>query len=388
MTENGALPHPMNVLEVLGNAIVGGMENYVGNLLAHLPPEEFHVTLLAPFESPVTAALRERGYEVSVTAMEDDPPWRSIQTAVSLVREHDIHLIHAHLPVAHVLSSLAGCLTRRPVVATLHTMSLTTQELGIYRSAGGHLIVVCQHAYNQARSLGVAAHDLALIYNGVDTRRFTPEKDGAAFRQEVGIPARAPLVGFVGRLSPEKGPDLFVRAAHFAAQRHPTAHFVLVGAGPLEGELRELIANLGLTERIHLAGLREDVSPVFPAFDVLAQTSRVEGTPLALLEGMASGLPTVTLGVGGVIEIVEVGATGLLYGPGDWEGAGRGMLELLNEPDRAQRMGRAARERVLANFTVEGSATRTVSLFRRLVAHHRYKRLSLPDTAPVQDPYV
>lgn len=388
MTENGALPHPINVLEVLGNAIVGGMENYVSNLLDRLPPEEFHVTLLVPFESPVTASLRERGYDVYVTAMQDDPPWRSIQMAVSLVREHDIHLIHAHLPVAHVLSSIAGCLSRRPVVATMHTMSLTAQELGVYRTAGGHLILVCQHAYNQARSLGVAAHDLTLIYNGVDTGRFTPENDGAAFRQEMGIPEDAPLAGFVGRLSPEKGPDLFVRAAHFAAQRHPTAHFVLVGAGPMEGELRETIANLGLGERVHLAGLREDVSCVYPAFDLLAQTSRMEGTPLALLEGMASGLPTVTLGVGGVIEIVEVGTTGLLFGPGDWEGVGWGMLELLHDPERAQRMGRAARERVLAHFTVNGSATRTIALFRRLVAHNRYKRLSLPDGPSLLEAYV
>lgn len=379
MSENGALPHPINVLEILGNAIVGGMENYVSNLLTRLPPEEFHVTLLVPFESPVTAGLRERGYEVYVTAMADDPLWHSIQMAVSLMRERDIHLVHAHLPVAHVLGSIAGRLARRPVVTTMHTMKLTAHELGIYRTAGGHLILVCQHAYNQARSLGVAAHDLTLIYNGVDTSRFTPEKDGAAFRQEVGIPAGAPLAGFVGRLSPEKGPDLFVRAAHFAAQRHPTAHFVLVGAGPMEGELRGMIANLGLAERVHLAGLWEDVAPVFPAFDVLAQTSHAEGTPLALLEGMAAGLPAVTLGVGGVVEIVEVGTTGLLYSPDDWVGVGWGMLELLNDPERAQRMGRAARERVQAHFTVDGSAARTITLFRRLVAHNRYKRLFMPD---------
>ncbi len=382
MFENGALPHPINVLEVLGNAIVGGMENYVSNLLTRLPPEEFNVTVLVPFESPVTARLREWGYEVHVTAMGDDPPWRSIQTAVSLVREYDIHLIHAHLPVAHVVGAIAGCLARRPVVTTLHSMSLTARELGIYHTAGGHLILVCQHAYNEARSLGVAAHDLTLIHNGVDTSRFTPKKDGTAFRREAGIPAGAPLAGFVGRLSPEKGPDLFVRAAHFAAQRHPSAHFVLVGTGPMEGELRGMIAKLGMAERIHLAGLWDDVSPVFPAFDLLAQTSRLEGTPLALLEGMAAGRPTVALGVGGVVEIVEVGTTGLLYSADDWEGVGWGMLELLNDPERARRMGQAARKRVQAHYTVDCSAERTMTLFRRLVAHNRYHRLSLPDGVP------
>ena len=382
MFENGALPHPINVLEILGNAIVGGMENYVSNLLTRLPPEEFSVTVLVPFESPVTARLRECGYEVHVTAMGVDPPWHSIQTAVSLVREYDIHLIHAHLPVAHVLGAIAGRLARRPVVTTLHSMSLTARELGIYHTAGGHLILVCQHAYNEARSLGVAAHDLTLIHNGVDTSRFTPKKDGTAFRREAGIPAGAPLAGFVGRLSPEKGPDLFVRAAHFAAQRHPSAHFVLVGTGPMEGELRGMIAKLGMAERIHLAGLWDDVSPVFPAFDLLAQTSRLEGTPLALLEGMAAGRPTVALGVGGVVEIVEVGTTGLLYSADDWEGVGWGMLELLNDPERARRMGQAARKRVQAHYTVDCSAERTMTLFRRLVAHNRYHRLSLPDGVP------
>jgi glycosyltransferase involved in cell wall biosynthesis len=388
MTENGALPHPVNVLEVLGNAIVGGMENYVSNLLTHLPSDEFQVTLLVPFESPLTDTLRKQGYDVHVTAMADDPPWRSIQTAVSLVREYDIHLIHAHLPVAHVLSGIAGSLTRRPVVATMHTMSLKAQELGIYRLTGSHLVLVCQHAYTQARSLGIPAHDMTLIYNGVDITRFSPDRDARAFRRQVGIPEDAPLAGFVGRLSPEKGPDLFVRAAHFAAERHSTAHFVLVGTGPMEGELHEMIGRLGLADRVHLAGLREDVSAVYPAFDILAQTSHMEGTPLALLEGMSCGLPTVALGVGGVIEIVEVGTTGLLYGPGDWEGIGWGMLSLFNDPQSARRMGQAARERVLTHFSIDGSAARTAGLFRRLVARDRYKRLSLPDTNGVPEGHV
>lgn len=379
MSKNGVSGLPINVLEVLGNAIVGGMENYVRNLLTQLPEDEFRITLLTPFESAVTAALRDKGFEVYVTAMEDDPPLHSIQTAVSLIRELDIDLIHAHLPKAHALSGLAGALTRRPVVATMHGMSVTGLELGIYRMTGSHLIVVCQHAYNHARGLGIASRDLTLIYNGVDATRFSPATDASAFRRTVGIPPEAPLIGFVGRLAPEKGPDLFVRAAHFAAQRHSEAHFVLVGTGPMEEELRELIDNFSLGERIHLAGMWEDPAAVYPALDVLAQTSRMEGTPLALLEGMACALPTVTIGVGGVIEIVEVGTTGLVRGSGDWEGIGRDILELLKHPETAQRMGAAARQRVIDGFTVQSSAAKTANLFRRLTNHDHYKRLSLPD---------
>ena len=371
----------IHVLEVLGNAIVGGMENYVRNLIERLPKDQFRITCLCPYESEVTAALRQMGCEVFVTFMAEDPVWRSIQATVAIIRHQGIDVIHAHMPKAHVLAGVAGSLTQTAVVATIHGMEITAEELGISRTCGSHLVVVCQAARNQALALGVAPDNVSLIPNGIDLKRFIPDPGNQAFRSSLplgdesiadegigdeSIAPEAPLVGFVGRLGWEKGPDQFVRAAKVVHDRRPDVHFVLVGQGHMESELASLIGELDLGHCVHLAGLRSDTWNIYPALDVLVQTSRIEGMPLVLLEAMACGCPVVAMGVGGVLELVEVGTTGLLSAPGDWEGTGNGLLKMLANPSQMERMGQAARRRAERLFDLEQSVQLTRDLFCRL----------------------
>jgi glycosyltransferase involved in cell wall biosynthesis len=272
------------------------------------------------------------------------------------------------MPKAHALAGLAGSLTQTPVVATVHGMNITTQELGICRTVGSHLIAVCQEAYTQALAMGVPPDRLTLIPNGVDTELFTPDGDGAQFRESAGVPADAPLVGFVGRIAPEKGPDQFVRAAEFVYRRRPDAHFVLVGGAHLaeSDEIAGMIDRMGIGDRVHLVGQWDDTTAVYPALDIVVSTSRSEGMPLALLEAMACARPIAALAVGGVPEIVEVGATGWLTGPGDWEGIGRILLNALAHPEDLPLMGQAARRRVEERFDLRISVQRTAALFRQL----------------------
>jgi hypothetical protein len=105
---------PLQLLQILGNAILGGMETYVSNLITRLPSDEFQVTCLCPYESAFTASLRRLGVKVYVAPIQDDPVWRSVELAVELIRQHRIDVIHAHLLNAHTLAGLAGCLTNTP----------------------------------------------------------------------------------------------------------------------------------------------------------------------------------------------------------------------------------------------------------------------------------
>lgn len=360
-------PNKLHLLQVLGNAIVGGMENYVRNLIGQLPADRFKITCVFPYESDITETMRGQGHPVFIVPMEDDPPWRSIQAMVELVRSQRADLIHAHMPRAHVLAGLAGGLTHTPAVATIHGKSITSQELGICRTTGSHLIVICQEAYFQALAMGVPPGRVTLIHNGIDTEVFKPGGSGQEFRQALGIPLDAPLVGWVGRLAPEKGPDMFIQAAQHINCQRDDVHFALVGEGELRDSLADMIRNFDLNDRVHLAGLWTDTSRVYPAFDVLAQTSRTEGMSLALLEAMACGLPVVALAVGGVSDLIVVGNTGIIAGPGDWVGVANGLLELLACPDRRRQMGQAGRQRVKTLFDLRDSARRTGDLFQHLV---------------------
>jgi glycosyltransferase involved in cell wall biosynthesis len=361
----------IHILEIAGNAIVGGMETYVRNLVCGLPGYGMKVTCLAPYESAFTAGLRQQNSEVFITAMANDPPWRSIQFVVELVRQKKIDLIHAHLPRAHILAGLVGRMTNVPVVATIHGMDLDLLDLGAYYTAGTHLVVVCQQAYAQALIHGVDPNRLTLVRNAVDTQIYMPRGISLDFRKTIQLPEDALLVGFVGRLAWEKGPDDFISTAGYVNARLPDVHFAIVGEGPMEAELRDMIASSHLENRIHMAGLRTDTWNIYPALDLIAQTSRVEGMPLVLLEAMACGIPVVAMGTGGVPEIVEVGITGLLSAPGDWTGLGEALVDLINAPDRLTQMGVAARERVERFFDLNHSIRLTAELFHRLVKNER-----------------
>ena len=378
------VPGRIHVLEVIGNAIVGGMETYVERLVENLPPDRFSVTALCPFESPFTERLRARDIEVLVTPMPDDPPWSSIQMACAMVKAGAIDLLHAHLPNAHVLAGIAGRLTGKPVLATLHGHRVGMLDLEVHRSAGTHLSVVCRQSYFHALGLGVSAGQLSCNPNGVDTDAFQPRPRPAdGLRRDLGIPADAPVVGFLGRLSPEKGPEVFLRAALIAHGRLPTAHFVFVGDGPLAPTLRESIARFGLADRVHLAGLRRDVARVLNDIDVLVSSSHSEAMPLAVLEAMASGLPVVATRVGGVPDIIDQGESGWLVASNDFEDIAARLQQVVGTPGELARMGVAARRRAVDKMSLVDSVDRMAQLMSRLVPTRTTQR---EISAVVNDP--
>ncbi len=357
----------IHVLKVIGNAGQGGMENYIENFIAHLPANQFKLTCICPYESPFTASLRLLGVEdVYITPITDDPAWRSIQLTVEVARLHEIDVLHAHMPKAHILAGLSGCLIHKPVVATLHGMNISSQELGITRAVGSHLITNCQEGYTQALAMGVTADRVNLIRNGVDTAVFTPDRTGNELRNAINVPPGTPLVGFVGRLEHEKGPDLFLRAADQVHQARPNVHFVIIGDGVMRNKLEEMCAHLQLERHVHFVGWQTNMFDIYPALDLMAHTSRSDGTSLVLLEAMSSQCPTIGLAVGGVPEIIENERTGFIAGAGDWEGIAFRILQLLDQPDRLQSMKAAARDRVKKHFNVGTNTRRIAELLRHI----------------------
>ncbi|MEO8852181.1 MAG: glycosyltransferase [Ginsengibacter sp.] len=356
----------INVLEIIGNADKGGMENFIKDFITHLPRQKFNLTCICPYESKFTATLRNSGIsDVYIARIEDDPYWRSIQLAVEIGKLKKIDIVHAHMPKAHLLAGIAGSLLNKPVVATIHGMDITAHELGITRAVNSYLITNNQEAYIQAVAMGVPVDHLNLVKNGVDTSVFNPGLNGSAFKVSLGISPSTPLIGFVGRLAYDKGPDLFLKAAEHIHHERPDVHFVIVGEGDMKKQLEKLCFNMELTPYLHFVKWQENNWEPYPAFDILMHTSRSDGTSLVLLEAMACGIPTVAIGVGGVPEIVEHGNTGLLVH--DWEGAATQGLYLLGKPKIRQSMGIAARIRVQQYFDVKINTEKTARILENLV---------------------
>lgn len=362
--------NPIHVLQVLGNAIVGGMETWVLRLLERLPRDRFTVTAMCPFESAVTDRLRALDIETVIVSMPpEDPSWASLQTTCALIQATGVDVVHAHLPNAHMLAALAARMTGKPIVTTIHGRLLTMNDFEVHRCTGSRIHAVCRQTYYQALGLGVDSDRICYIPNGVDTNAFRPFAERpSTLRDEFGIDAKAPLVGLVGRLSWEKGPDLFLRVASIAHRGVPDAHFVLIGDGPMRDELARRIDEEQLHAHVHLAGLRSDLPRLYAELDLLASTSRSEAMPLALMEGMACGVPIVATRVGGVPDLVVHESTGFLAGFCDCQAAADAMVDLLASPAKRRRMSEASRAVALQRFDLDDSVAQVWQLLARLAA--------------------
>ena len=356
------------VLEIVGNGIVGGMESVVQRLVEGLPRERFEIRALVPFEGVFSERMRALGVDCHALAMPENPLWSSILDACALVRSGAIDVIHAHLTNAHLLAALVGRLTMRPVLATIHGRQLGVADLEAHRLADTHLHTVCRSSELHALGLGVDRSRLSCIPNGVDTQRFRPGERSAALRRELIGDAtdNAALVGFVGRLSPEKGPEVFVRAALMLRERLPSARFVIVGDGPLRETMRTLAEQYRLADRLHFAGVRDDMTEVYRAFDLAVSTSHSEAMPLAIMEALASGVPVVATRVGGVPDLIEHGGCGWLCEPGNFDSVAARIAALIEHPAERQRMARRARERVVLHFDVRQQVEATARLLSTL----------------------
>ncbi|HEX5053019.1 MAG TPA: asparagine synthase (glutamine-hydrolyzing) [Planctomycetota bacterium] len=204
-----------------------------------------------------------------------------------------------------------------------------------------------------------------IVYNGLETGSLgmATAGDVHAFRDELGIPEGAPVVAGLLRLCEEKRPLVFVRAIAAARRRVKELHAVLAGIGPMQAEVEALVDELGLGDHLHVLGRRTDVATILTATDMVLLTSRIEGTPNALLEAAWFRRPAVATEAGGCVEVVEHGETGLLCPVDDAEALGAAIAELAADRQRRERMGEAGHARVRARFSLQGMVEATLAMY-------------------------
>jgi sugar transferase (PEP-CTERM/EpsH1 system associated) len=212
-------------------------------------------------------------------------------------------------------------------------------------------------------TVGIDANKVTHIYNGVDHALFEPRKDNRPdLFPEAFLGPAACVIGTVGRLAEVKDQATLLRAVHALIERRPErrqhVRVLVVGDGPLRGQLGELAHELGIADNVWLAGDRSDVPRLLRTMDLFVLPSLAEGISNTVLEAMASGLPVVATRTGGNPELVEAGVTGELFPVGDHGRLAEILLRMIDEPTQARAMGEAGRRRVVEQFnwqrTVDG----------------------------------
>lgn len=371
------------VLQVRASGGLFGADRVVLDLSAELPSIGYRPVLVPITESGGAGMeLRKAGEAIGIAVrplpMASRIDWRALARLRHLAVVEGASILHGHDYKANLLIRLARVEGARRV-ATLHGRVGTDLKLRFYESAETRIVrgfdrVICvsetMRAAECARGL-----DPVVIHNGIDLTPFrSAPPPSTELRLSLGLPADAEVVGSIGRLSSEKGFDFLLSATARLAARRPRLHAVLVGDGPEHASLAQLAADLGIAERVHFAGIRDDAPVLYRLFDVFCMTSRREGLPLALLEALASECASVVTPVGGIPEVVggasgkaEEVAAAITVAPGDITSLASVLSRLLDDAPLRARLGAAGRARVEARFSRAEMARRTARVYDDLL---------------------
>jgi glycosyltransferase involved in cell wall biosynthesis len=295
-----------------------------------------------------------------------------------LVERTNADIVHVHGYKADIYVYLALHRTKVPFISTCHTWYDNELLVTLYgvmdRFVLRHyaaVVAVSKEVKQRLLKAGVGAKKTFLISNGIDLAPF----DNAipTLRGEAPWEGRL-IVGLVGRLSLEKGVDIFLRSAASILQTFPSAMFIVVGDGEGRPSLELLIDELGIRSSVSLLGRRDDMPSIYASIDLLVSASRKEGLPIALLEGMASRCPVVATSVGEIPAVVEDGHTGILVPPEDIDALSKAVTSLLSDSELRARMGSAAKERVKKHFSAERMTTDYLHVYQEaMIANGQVK---------------
>ncbi|HKE01314.1 MAG TPA: glycosyltransferase [Planctomycetota bacterium] len=378
------------ILRVVARMNVGGPARQVIELARGLAPRGYETVVATGTPEVSEGDLRPeaerrgirvvtiRGLGARVRAFSDA---RALGELTAFVRRERPDVVHTHTAKAGALGRTAAVLAASGArrVHTFHgtvfedyfspakSRWVVRAERALARLA--HRIVAVSHATaDELEAAGIPGEKVRVIEPVVDLEPYlaVDARDGS-LRRELGVADDELLVGLVGRLVPIKDPAAFVEAAAIVAKAHARARFVIVGDGPLAGELRELAAARGLAPRLALAGARVDMPRVYSDLDVVASSSRREGMPVALLEASAAARPIVATRVGGTPEIVAEQRSGFLVDPGDPAALAGAIGSMLEAGDAFRRtMGGVGRTRAGGKFGRERGLDRHAQLYAEL----------------------
>ncbi len=186
-------------------------------------------------------------------------------------------------------------------------------------------------------------------------------------REELELPPHAKIITWVGRLTAIKQPEIYLQAAELIAQRFPQAIFLVVGDGELRSQAESTAHRMQIASRVRFLGWRGDLARIYGAADLLMLTSRNEGTPVALIEAMAAGLPSVSPDVGGIRDVVTDPGLGIVVQNGTPESLSAEACALLASPDRCRQIGESARRSAVGRYGFARLATDITALYRDLL---------------------
>jgi glycosyltransferase involved in cell wall biosynthesis len=363
----------VRLLLVIPTLVRGGAEKQLTLLATGLARDQFdvHVAVLT-HTGPYEETLRAAGIPVTVIGKR----WKIDPLAYSrlrrLMKQLRPDIVHTWLFAANAYGRQAArsadikhivagerCVDpwKSPVLLSIDRVLARYTERIVTNSSGVKEFYV---------SKGLPAAKFEVIPNGIAPFVPAQQVPRGDLLKELGLPSEARLLGAIGRLWPQKRVKDLIWAADLLKSARDGVHLLIIGDGPLRPSLERYRDQSQIQDQVHFLGERKDVARLLPHLSALWLASEYEGQSNAIMEAMSAGVPVIATDIPGNRDLVVPDETGYLVAVGDRSAFTRITHELLDDPDRALRLGAAARERMLREFTVERMVDRHGELYRRL----------------------
>ncbi|MHC4875359.1 MAG: glycosyltransferase [Planctomycetota bacterium] len=356
-----------------------GAEKQLTLLATRLPRGEFDVEVVSLTRSgPYAAELEQAGIPLTVLSKRWKFDPLCLRRLKRHLKERQPDVLHTWLFAANAYGRMALPRTNAPQVIVSERCVDSWKarwQLWLDRKLipkTDLLVGNSQAVADFYESIGVPRERLAVVQNGIE-RPSAPQQSREEFRRSLGLKASTKLVGFVGRLAPQKRlRDLLWSFELLTNLEHEHVAFVIAGDGPQRRELEEFARNIRCLDRIRFLGHREDAASLISLFDVFWLASDFEGQSNSLMEAMASGVPCVVSDIAANVELITHEQTGLVVPTGDRAGFTKAADRLFRETEFARQLGQNAAELCRESLSVDRMVSEYARLYRKIGGHHVY----------------
>lgn len=351
----------------------GGQENRTLNELIGLRALGYQPLLACPPNARLGVRAREAGFEVIDIAMRGALDVPALWKLRRLMAARRIDIVNTHsgrdTQLAGMAAHTLGCRLgrQRPRIVRTRHLALPISSLFSYVTLPDHVVTVSRFVASYLASAKVPIERITAVPTGIDLSRYQTTTPGS-LRAELDLADNIPLIGTVAILRRKKGHAELVEAIPAVLEKFPDAHFVFAGDGPQTDNLKQRIAELGLTRNVHLLGLRRDVVNVLASLDLFILPTHQEALGTAFIEAAAMGVPAIASRVDGVPEVVCDGKTGLLVPVGNSAAIAESIICLLSDNSLREAMSAAARPWVEAHYSREVMVEGMLAVYQKLLA--------------------
>ncbi len=320
---------------------------------------EFHYIYFLPWKDQMVQAIKQAGGKVMcLPAKNNFQLIKQYKKVIAYCNEHEIDLIHCHLPWAGFLGRLVYYKIKIPTVYTEHNMQdryhrITKTLNKLTYNSQSLALGVSDDVTNSINTYIKPKIPVKTLLNGVNTKSFLRNPaSGLKTRKSLGIPGDALVIGNVAVFRFQKRLVEWLQVFKKIEEKNPSVYGIIVGFGPLEQEVKAEVERLNLGGKVFFPGLQTEVKPYFSAMDIFMMSSSFEGLPIALLEAMSMECAAVVTDAGGIKEVIRDKQDGMICKVEEWQKLSELCQELIDNPEQLAKLKIAARQRVVNSFSL------------------------------------